>query len=95
MTTELWEQGSFGKECKCIPPKYKQETSFNKIIVEGELMWENWFCVRTQKSIFTIYGHSSHLGHVNFIKLYLQAYIQNKVENGPVVSEKSKLNFHI
>ena len=31
--------------------------------------------------------------HVNilFISLYLKAYIQNLVQNGPVVSEKSKI----
>ena len=27
--------------------------------------------------------------------LYLQSYIQNLVENGPLFSEKSKLNFHM
>ena len=29
-----------------------------------------------------------------FISLYLQAYIQISSENGPVVTEKSKFNFH-
>ena len=44
--------------------------------------------------LFTIYGHSSHLGHVTrlmlivFISMYLKAYIQNFVKNGPVVSDK-------
>ena len=57
------------------------------------------------QSVFTIYGHGSHLGHVssimlmNFhflkIKMYLQAYIQNLAENGPVVTEKRKFNFHM
>ena len=28
----------------------KQETSFKKIIVEGEYMWKNWFYVRTQNN---------------------------------------------
>ena len=43
---------------------------------------------------FTIYGNDSHLGHVtrimltNFHSLYLKAFIQNLVQNGPVVSEK-------
>ena len=45
--------------------------------------------------VFTIYGHGGHLGHVTSIKsnifnsMYLKAYIQNLVQNGPVVSEKS------
>ena len=46
--------------------------------------------------IFTIYGHGGHVGHVTrimltnfiFISLYLKAFIQNLVQNGPVVSEK-------
>ena len=44
---------------------------------------------------FTIYGHGGHLGHVTsiiskiFISMYLNAYIQNLVQNGQVVSEKS------
>ena len=44
----------------------------------------------------TIYGHGSHLGNVtsitlmNFHFIFLKAYIQNLVENGPVASEKSK-----
>ena len=44
---------------------------------------------------FTIYGHGCNLGHVTniilmiFISMYLKAYIQNLVKNGPVVSEKS------
>ena len=44
---------------------------------------------------FTIYGHASHLGHVASIKLFLQAYIQNLAQKGPVVTEKSKFNFHM
>ena len=46
---------------------------------------------------FTIYRLGGHLGHVTsimlifcFISMNLKAYIQNLVENGPVVSEKSK-----
>ena len=45
--------------------------------------------------------HGSHIVHVtckmllNFINLYLQAYIQHLVENGPVVSNKRKLNFNL
>ena len=48
---------------------------------------------------FTIYGHSSHLGHVtsilltNFISLYLKAFIQNLVPNGTVVSENIWFEF--
>ena len=46
---------------------------------------------------FTIYGHGSHLGHVNSIVLmyfrFIVPYLQNLVENGPVVSEKSKFKF--
>ena len=47
-------------------------------------------------SVNTIYGHGSHLSHVtsimlmNFHFLVHKAYLQNLVENGPVVSEKSK-----
>ena len=48
-------------------------------------------------SVHTIYGLGGHLGHVTSIilinfhfSLYRKAYIQNLVENGPVVSEKSK-----
>ena len=50
--------------------------------------------------VFTIYGHGGHLGHVIniilmdcFISMYLNAYIQNLVKNGPVVSEKSMFLF--
>ena len=45
----------------------------------------------------TIYGHGGHLCHVTsitvkkkIISMYLKAYIQNLVKNGPVVSEKSQ-----
>ena len=47
-------------------------------------------------SVYTIYGHGSHLGHVtsimlmNFHFLVPKTYIKNLVENGQVVSEKSK-----
>ena len=50
-------------------------------------------------SIYTIYGYGSHLGHVtsimliNFHFLLPKNYIQNLVENGPVVSEISKFKF--
>ena len=43
-----------------------------------------------------IYGRGGHLGHVtsimfiDFISLYLKAYIQNLVENDPFVSKKNK-----
>ena len=43
-------------------------------------------------SFFTINGHGNHLGHVtsiislNLISLYLKPYIQNLVQNGPMVS---------
>ena len=43
--------------------------------------------------MFTIHGHASHLGHVASIMLFLQAYIQNLAQKGPVVTEKSKFNF--
>ena len=33
--------------------------------------------------------------NVSHVCLYLQAYIQNLVENGPVVSEKRKLKIHL
>ena len=48
---------------------------------------------------FTIYGHGDHLGHVtsimliNFFSMYLKAYIQNLVKNGPVVFEKNKFQY--
>ena len=50
-------------------------------------------------NVFTIYGHGGHLGHVtrimlrNFCTLYLKAFIQNLVQNGPVVSEKIWFEF--
>ena len=46
--------------------------------------------------VFNIYGHGDHLGHVtstmslNSISIYLKAYIQNLVQNDPLVSEKSQ-----
>ena len=40
---------------------------------------------------FAIYGRGSHLGHMT--STMLMAYIQNLVENGPVVSEKRKFVF--
>ena len=49
--------------------------------------------------VFTIYGHGGHLGHVtrimltNFLSLYPKAFIQNLVQNGPVVSEKIRFEF--
>ena len=51
------------------------------------------------KGVFTIYGHGGHLGHVtsimliNFLSLYLKAFIQNLVQNGSVVSEKIRFEF--
>ena len=59
---------------------------------------ENWPAGSGEEDFFkvyTIYGHGGHLGHVTsiiseiFISMYLKAYIQNLVQNGPVVSEKS------
>ena len=59
---------------------------------------ENWLAGSGEEDFFkvyTIYGHGGHLGHVTsiisdiFISMYLKAYIQNLVQNGPVVSEKS------
>ena len=52
--------------------------------------------------VFTIYGRGGHLGHVtrimltNFhflVHLYLKAFIQNLVQNGPIVSEKIRFEF--
>ena len=49
--------------------------------------------------VFTIYGHGGHLGHVtrimsiNFHFLVPCAFIQNLVQNGPVVSEKIRFEF--
>ena len=49
--------------------------------------------------VLTIYGHGGHLGHVTriivkiVISLYLKAFIQNLVQNGPVVSEKIRFEF--
>ena len=51
------------------------------------------------RRVFTIYGHGGHLGHVtsimssDFISLYLKAFIQNLVQNGPVISEKIGFEF--
>ena len=49
--------------------------------------------------VFTIYGHSAHLGHVTSIMssilyfVYLKAFIQNLVQIGTVVSEKIWFEF--
>ena len=49
--------------------------------------------------VFTIYGHSGHLGHVtsimssDFISLYLKAFIHNLVQNSTVVPEKIRFEF--
>ena len=50
--------------------------------------------------VFTIYGHGGHLGHVTSIMssdfhflVYLKAFIQHLVQNGPVVSEKIRFEF--
>ena len=49
--------------------------------------------------VFTIYGHGGHLGHVtrfmftNFNFLVPESFIQNLVQNGPVVSEKIRFEF--
>ena len=49
--------------------------------------------------VFTIYGHGGHLVHwtrimlTNFHFLVLKAFIQNLVQNGPVVSEKIWFEF--
>ena len=49
------------------------------------------------EGFFTIYGRSGHLGHVTshqiFIPLYLKAFIQNLVQIGTVVSEKTQFEF--
>ena len=59
---------------------------------------ENWPSYSGEEDffkVFTIYGHGGHLGHVTsiiskiFISMYIKAYMQNLVQNGPVVSEKS------
>ena len=39
----------------------------------------------------TIIGHVTSIIFMNFISMYIKAYIQNLVKNGPVVSEKSML----
>ena len=52
-------------------------------------------------SVCTIYEHCSHLGHVNrtrlmnFRFLVPKVYIQNLVENDPVVSENARFNVHM
>ena len=56
---------------------------------------ENWPAYSGEEDffkVFTIYGHGAHLDqhHIKkFHYMYLKAYIQNLVQNGPVVSEKS------
>ena len=60
---------------------------------------ESWPAGFGEEDFFnvTMYGHGGHLVHVTsiistiFISLYLNDYIQNLVQNGPVVSEKSVL----
>ena len=64
---------------------------------------ENWPAGSGEEDflrVFTIYGHGSHLGHVTRIMLtnfhflvYLKAFIQNLVQNGPVVSKKIRFEF--
>ena len=50
---------------------------------------------------FTIYGHGSRLGHVtsmifmNFHFLVPSTLHSKLAESGPVVTEKSKFNFHM
>ena len=66
-------------------------TKFHQNLPSGS--WKEDF-----ESVFTIYVYGSHLGHVTckmLMNFYLQAYIQNLVENGPVVSEKKELNLHL
>ena len=41
-----------------------------------------------------IIGHVTSIILMNFISIYIKAYIQNLVKNGPVVSEKTCFNFH-
>ena len=43
--------------------------------------------------MFTIYGHSGHLGHMANIIFPWKACVQNLNKNGPAVSEKSKFYF--
>ena len=46
------------------------------------------------EGFFNMYGHNGHLGHVTSIMScnsnFLVAYIQNLVQNGPLVSEKKQ-----
>ena len=81
----------------------------NSPVVQHTDSWKAWarfhgnrptgFWKQDFLSIYTIYGHSSHLGHVasimiiDFHFLVPKKYIQNLVENGSVVSEKSKFQF--
>ena len=56
----------------------------------------HWFRETRFFKYHTIHGHGSHLGHmtsitlINFHFLVPKKYIQNLVENGPVVSEKKQ-----
>ena len=65
----------------------KLHTKFHQIQPSGS--WKEDFL-----KCFTVYEHGTRLGHVtsiilmNFISLYLQAYIQNLAEDGLVVTEK-------
>ena len=67
-------------------------TKFHRNLTTGS--WKQDFL-----RINTIYGQGSHLGHVtsimliNFHFLVPKNYIQNLVENGLVVSDKSKFQF--
>ena len=49
------------------------------------------------EGFYHIYSHGGHLGHVTRImftnSLYLKAFIQNLVQNGPVVSQKIWFDF--
>ena len=48
-------------------------------------------------SVFTLYGHGSHLGHVTSIMLMNFHFIvtTNLAENGQVATRKSKFNFYM
>ena len=75
-----------GRSPRCYIPSFVQI---------GPLVLEKKIFV----GFFTLYGHGGHLGHLPasshpiFISLYLKAFIQTLVQNGPVVSEKIRFEF--
>ena len=57
MITCITKQCRVHKRITNIWDEKQQETSFKKIIVEGEYMWKNLFCVRTQSNLVQVWNN--------------------------------------